>query len=124
MAKSLKSIAFYNRKILDKYIKFFEYIEETDSDDIIKIWKETYKTKNFTEQDIPQFFMGEYFLTEDQWMRLQKQFVKFGMEFEEQIIKEQKDNPNQEKYIYWFQMGIPVKILFEELDLKKFTDKK
>ncbi|UCD02079.1 MAG: hypothetical protein JSV23_03395 [Promethearchaeota archaeon] len=46
------------------------------------------------------------------------------VEFEEQCYKEQKENPNQEKYIYWFHMGIPVKILFEELDLKKFTNKK
>jgi predicted transcriptional regulator len=123
-AKSLKSVALYNKKILDKYIKFFEYLEETDSDDIIKLWKEIYKTKNFTEQDIPQFFGGESFLTEDQWMRFQKQFVKFSMDWQEQYIKEQKENPNQEKYIYWFHAGIPVKILFEELDLKKFTDKK
>ena len=123
-AKSLKSVVLYNKKILDKYIKFFEYMEETDSDDIIKIWKDTYKTKNFTEHDIPQFFMGELYLTEDQWMRWEKQFVKLSMDMYDQFTKEQKENPNQEKYIYWFYAGIPVKILFEELDLKKSTDKK
>ena len=123
MAKSLKSLVLNNKKILDKYIKFFEYIEETGSDDIIKIWKETYKTKNFTEDDIPQFFMGEFFLTEDQWMRWQEQFVKFSMDFQEQVTKEQKENPNQEKYIYWFHMGIPVKILFEEMELENFSNK-
>ncbi|MFX1480196.1 MAG: winged helix-turn-helix domain-containing protein, partial [Promethearchaeota archaeon] len=124
IAKSLKSVILYHKKFLDKYIKFFEYIEETDSDDIIKFWKETFKTKNFTIDDIPQIFMDQYFLTEDQWMRFQKDFVKFSMDWEEQFIKEQKENPNQEKYIYWFNMGIPVKILFEELDLNEFTDKK
>ncbi|MFW9896695.1 MAG: helix-turn-helix domain-containing protein [Candidatus Thorarchaeota archaeon] len=124
IAKSLKSVTLYHKKILDKYIKFFEYIEETDSDDMIKIWKETFKTKNWTNHDIPQHFMQQIFLTEDQWMRWQKQFVKLSMDWEEQYIKEQKENPNQEKYIYWFHMGIPVKILFEELDLTKFTDQK
>ncbi|MFX1431618.1 MAG: helix-turn-helix domain-containing protein [Promethearchaeota archaeon] len=123
MAKSLKSLVLNNKKILDKYIKFFEYIEETGSDEIIKIWKETYKTKDFTEDDIPQFFMGEFFLTEDQWMRWQNQFVKFSMDFQEQVTKEQKENPNQEKYIYWFHMGIPVKILFEEMELENFSNK-
>jgi hypothetical protein len=67
--------------------------------------------------------MGEFFLTENQWKRWQKLFYKLGMEFEEQCIKEQKENPNQEKYLYFFNMGIPVKILFEEIGLKKFTNK-
>ena len=124
MAKSTKSIAMYNRKILDEYIKFCEYVEETDSDDIVEICKEIYKTINLTKLDYSHFSMGEFFLTESQWKRWQKQFIKLGMEFQEQCIKEQKENPNQEKYIYWFHMGIPVKILFEEMELKNFTNKK
>ena len=124
IAKSTKSTATYNRRFLDKYIKFCEYIEETDSDDIVEITKEIYKTVNFTKLDISHFSMGEFFLTENQWKRWQKQFIKLGMEFEEQCIKEQKENPNQEKYIYWFHMGIPVKILFEEMELNNFTNKK
>ena len=116
VAKSTKSIAMYNRKILDKCIKFCEYVEETDSDDIVEICKEIYKTVNFTKLDISHLFMGEFFLTENQWKRWQKLFYKLAMEFEEQCIKEQKENPNQEKYIYFFQMGIPVKILFEEME--------
>ncbi|NVM19388.1 MAG: winged helix-turn-helix transcriptional regulator [Candidatus Lokiarchaeota archaeon] len=124
MAKSTKSIAIYNRKVLDKYIKFCEYVEETDSDDIVEISKEIYKTVNLTKLDTSHVFMGEFFLTENQWKRWQKLFYKFTMEFEEQWIKEQKENPNQEKYIYWFHMGIPVKILFEEIELEKFTNKK
>ncbi|MGB5912254.1 MAG: helix-turn-helix domain-containing protein [Promethearchaeia archaeon] len=124
IAKSYKSIAMYNRRILDKSIKFYENLEETDSEDIVEIYKETYKTVNFTKNDISHFFMGEFFLTENQWKRWQKLFYKLGMEFEEQCIKEQKENPNQEKYIYFFNMGIPVKILFEEMELKKFTNKK
>lgn len=124
IAKSTKSIAMYNRRILDKYIKFCEYLEETDSDDIVEIEKEIYKTVNFTKYDISHFFMGEFFLTENQWKRWQKLFYKLGMEFEEQCIKEQKENPNQEKYIYFFNMGIPVKILFEEMEFQKFTNKK
>ncbi|MHA2038251.1 MAG: ArsR family transcriptional regulator [Promethearchaeota archaeon] len=124
IAKSTKSIALYNRRILDKYIKFREYLEETDSDDIVEIYKEIYKTVNLTEGDISHFFMGEFFLTESQWKRWQRLFIKLAFEFEEQCIKEQKENPNQEKYIYWFHMGIPVKILFEEMGLKNYTNKK
>ncbi len=124
MAKSTKSIAMYNRKILDEYIKFCEYVEETDSDDIVEICKEIYKTINLKKLDYSHFSMGEFFLTESQWKRWQKQLIKLGMEFQEQCIKEQKENPNQEKYIYWFHMGIPVKILFEEMELKNFTNKK
>ena len=124
IAKSNKSIAIYNRKILDEFIKFCEYVEKTDSDDILEIFKEIYKAINFTKLDISHFFMGEFFLTENQWKRWQKLFIKLAMEFEEQCIKEQKENPNQEKYIYWFHMGIPVKILFEEMELKNFTNKK
>ena len=124
IAKSTKSIAMYNRKVLNKYIKFCEYLEETDSADIVEISKEIYKTVNLTKLDTSHVFMGEFFLTENQWKRWQKLFYKFTMEFEEQCIKEQKENPNQEKYIYWFHMGIPVKILFEEIELKKFTNKK
>lgn len=124
VAKSSKSIAIYNRKILDKYIKFCEYVEETDSDDIVEIYKEIYKTVNFTKLDLHQWFMGYFFFTENQWKRWQKLLYKLLIEFEEQCIKEQKENPNQEKYIYWFHMGIPVKILFEEMELEKFTNKK
>ncbi|NVM37969.1 MAG: winged helix-turn-helix transcriptional regulator [Candidatus Lokiarchaeota archaeon] len=124
VAKSNKSVAIYNRNILDKYIKFCEYVEETDSDDIVEICKDIYKTVNLTKLDISHFFMGEFFLTENQWKRWQKLFYKLALEFEEQCIKEQKENPNQEKYIYFFNTGIPVKILFEEMELKKFTNKK
>ena len=124
ISKSTKAIAMYNRRILDKYIKFREYLEETDSDDIVEIYKEIYKTVNFTKFDISHLDAGSFFLTENQWKRWQKLFFKLAIEFEEQCIKEQKENPNQEKYIYWFHRGIPVKILFEELDLKKFTNKK
>ncbi len=123
-AKSNKSIAMYNRKFLDKYIKFCEYLEETDSDDIVEIKKEIYKTVDFTKLDISHSFMGYFFFTENQWKRWQKLLYKLVVEFEEQCIKEQKENPNQEKFIYWFHMGIPVKILFEEMELKKFTNKK
>lgn len=124
IAKSNKSLAMYNRRILDKYIKFCEYREETDSDDIVEITKEIYKTVNFTKLDISHYFMGAWFLTESQWKRWQRLFIKLAMEFDEQCIKEQKENPNQEKFIYWFHMGIPVKILFEEMESKKFTNKK
>jgi len=118
IAKSNKSLAMYNRKILDKYIKFCEYVEETDSEDIVDICKLIYKTTNFTKQDISHLYMGNNFLTDDQWKRWQKLFCNLVIEFEEQCIKEQKENPNQEKYIYFFHMGIPVKILFEEMNLK------
>jgi len=124
IVKSTKSFAIYNKKILDKLIKFCEYLEETDSDDIVKIYKEIYKTVNPTKYDISHFFMGWYFLTENQWNRWQKLFYKLFMEFEEQCIKEQKENPNQEKYIYFVNMHIPVKILFEEIEVKKFRNKK
>ncbi|MFW9999073.1 MAG: helix-turn-helix domain-containing protein [Candidatus Hodarchaeota archaeon] len=124
IAKSTKSSVLYNRRILDKCIKFCEYLEETDSDDIVEIYKEIYKTVNYTKLDISHFFGGRFFFTENQWKRLQKLLYKFIIEFEEQCIKEQKENPNQEKYIYWFHAGIPVKILFEEMELKKFINKK
>ena len=109
---------------MDNYIKFLAYLEETDSDDILEIRKEIYKTVDYTKLDISHFFGGYFFLTDNQWKRWQKMLFELLMEFEEQYIKEQKENPNQEKYVYWFHMGIPVKILFEELDLKKSTDKK
>ena len=70
------------------------------------------------------FFSGFFFFTENQWKRFQKLLYNLVVEFEEKCIKEQKENPKQEKYIYWLHWGIPVKILFEELDLKKFTNKK
>jgi len=123
-AKSGKSAVIYHRRLLDKYIKFLAYLEETDSDDIVEIRKEIYKTVDYTKLDISHFFGGYFFLTDNQWKRWQKMLFELLMEFEEQYIKEQKENPNQEKYVYWFHMGIPVKILFEELDLKKSTDKK
>ncbi|MFX0020740.1 MAG: winged helix-turn-helix domain-containing protein [Candidatus Hermodarchaeota archaeon] len=123
IAKSTKSMTMYNRKILDKYIKFCEYLEETDSDDIVEICKEIYKTVSLTKLDISHFYMGSFFLTENQWKRWQKLFYKLAMEFEEQCINEQKENPNQEKYIYFFNMGIPVKSVFEEMNLKKSTNK-
>jgi len=123
-AKANKSIAMYNRNFLDKYIKFCEYREETDSDDIVEITKEIYKTVNYTKVDISHVFGGYFFYTENQWKRWQKLLYKLAVEFEKQCIKEQKENPNQEKYIYWFHKGIPTKILFEELELKKFTNKK
>jgi predicted transcriptional regulator len=124
IAKSNKSAAIYNRNLLDKYIKFCEYLEETDSDDIVEICKEIYKTINLTKLDTSHAFMGEFFFTENQWKRYQNLLYKLIVEFEDQCIKEQKENPNQEKYIYWFHMGIPVKILFEEMGLKKYTNKK
>ncbi|MFW9820614.1 MAG: winged helix-turn-helix domain-containing protein [Candidatus Thorarchaeota archaeon] len=124
IAKSRKSFAIYNRRILDKYNEFCEYLEETDSDDIVEIYKEIYKTINFEKLDQSHFFGANYFFTENQWKRWQKLLYKLLLEFEEQCIKEQKENPNQEKYIYWFQMGIPVKILFEEIKLEEFTNKK
>jgi predicted transcriptional regulator len=123
-AKTNKSIAIYHRKFLDKFIKFCEYGEETDSDDIVEIAKEIYKTVNYEKLDISHVFGGHFFFTENQWKRFQKLLFNLVVEFEEQCIKEQKENPHQEKYIYWFHTGIPVKILFEELDLKKFTNKK
>jgi len=124
IAKSNKSAAMYNRMMLDKFIEFCEYGEETDSDDIVELTKEIYKTVNFEKLDISHFFSGYFFFTENQWKRFQKLLYNLVIEFEEQCIKEQKENPNQEKYIYWLHWGIPVKILFEELDLKKFTNKK
>ncbi|MFW9948161.1 MAG: winged helix-turn-helix domain-containing protein [Candidatus Odinarchaeota archaeon] len=124
ISKSGKSLIIYHRKLLDNYIKFLAYLAETDSDDIVEIRKKIYKTVDYTKLDISHFFGGLFFFTENQWKRWQKLLFKSAIEFEEQCIKEQKENPNQEKYIYWFHMGIPVKILFEELDLKKFTDKK
>ncbi|MFX1304246.1 MAG: winged helix-turn-helix domain-containing protein [Promethearchaeota archaeon] len=124
IAKSRKSFAIYNRKMIDRYIKFCEYIEETDSDDIVEFFKQIYTTTNYTKQDISLLYMGGFFLTENQWKRWQKLFYKLGMEFEEQCAKEQKENPNQEKYIYFYNIGIPVKILFEEMELKRFTNKK
>ncbi|MFX1413126.1 MAG: hypothetical protein ACFFA2_04735, partial [Promethearchaeota archaeon] len=122
--KSGKSVVIYIRRLLDNYLKFLTYLEETDSDEIVEIRKEIYKTVDYTKLDLSHFFGGHFFFTENQWKRWQKLLFELVMEFEEQCIKEQKENPNQEKYIYWFHMGIPVKILFEELDLKKFTDKK
>ena len=110
--------------LLDNYIKFLAYLEETDSDDILEIRKEIYKTVDYTKLDISHFFGGYFFLTDNQWKRWQKKVFDLNMEFEKQCIKEQKENPNQEKYIYWFHMGIPVKILFEEMNSKKFTNKK
>ena len=118
IAISNKSLAIYNKKILDRYIKFLEFIEETDSDDIVEIYKEIYKTVNRTKNDISHTFMGEFFLTEDQWKRWQKISYKLVMEFEAECVKEQKEKPDQEKYIYWFHMGIPMKILFEEMESK------
>ncbi|MFW9827718.1 MAG: winged helix-turn-helix domain-containing protein [Candidatus Thorarchaeota archaeon] len=123
-AKSGKSLVIYHRRLLDNYIKFLTYLAETDSDDIVEIRKKIYKTVDYTKHDISHFFGGFFFFTENQWKKWQKKLFKELMEFEEQCIKEQKENPNQEKFIYWFHMGIPVKILFEELDLEKFTDKK
>ena len=116
IATSNKSLATYNKKILDKYIKFLEYIEETDSNDIVEAYKAIYKTVDHTKHDITRSFMGGFFLTEDQWKRWQNTFYKLALAFEGDCIKEEKENPNQEKYIYWFNVGIPVKILFEELD--------
>ena len=124
IAKSTKSLAIYHRNILDKAIKFCEYLEETDSDDIVEIFKDIYKTVNYTKLDISHFFMSHFFFTENQWKRLQNLLYEILTEFEEQYSKEQKENPNQEKFIYWFHMGIPVKILFEELGLKKYLNKK
>ncbi|MFX0036793.1 MAG: winged helix-turn-helix domain-containing protein [Candidatus Hermodarchaeota archaeon] len=123
-AKSGKSIIIYHRRLLDKYIKFLAYLEETDSDDIVEIRKGIYKTVDYTKLDISHFFGGTFFFTENQWKRWQKILFELAIEFDEQCRKEQKENPNQKKYIYWFHMGIPVKILFEELDLKKLKDKK
>jgi len=123
-AKSHKSIATYYKKMLARLIKFCEYVEETDSDDIVEFCKQIYKTTNFEKLDFSHFNMGYFFYTEDQWKRWQKLLVKLAIEFEEQCIQEQKENPHQEKYIYWFHMGIPVKILFEELELEKFIHKK
>ncbi|MFX1498017.1 MAG: winged helix-turn-helix domain-containing protein [Promethearchaeota archaeon] len=123
-AKAGKSLIVYHRRLLDRFIKFLTYLAETDSDDIVEIRKKIYKTVDYTKLDISHFFGGFSFLTENQWKRWQKIHYEVRREFDKQCIKEQKENPNQEKYIYWFHMGIPVKILFEELDLKKFTDKK
>ena len=116
LAKSRKSFAIYNRKLIDRFIKFCEYIEETDSDDIVEIFKQTYKTTEFTKLDISSIHSGSFFLTENQWKKWQSSFNKLGMEFQEQWIKEQKESPNQEKYMYFYNIGIPVKILFEDLD--------
>lgn len=124
IAKSHKSFGMYNRKILDKFIEFYEYLEETNSDDIVEMYKKVYSTVNRTKQDITHFFMGNFFFTENQWKRWQKLFYTLLMEFQEQCIKEQKENPNQEKYIYFLNMHIPVKILFEEMELKKFISNK
>ncbi|MFX1327524.1 MAG: winged helix-turn-helix domain-containing protein [Promethearchaeota archaeon] len=123
-AKAGKSKIIYQRRLLDSYIKFLAYLAETDSDDIVEIRKKIYKTVDYTKIDFSHFFGGSFFLTEDQWVRWQKQIIKLALELQNECIKEQKENPKREKYIYWFHWGIPVKILFEELDLKKLTDKK
>ena len=114
LAKSRKSFAIYNRKLLDRFIKFCEFLEENDSDDVVEIFKQNYKATNFAKQDVSTIHSGSFFLTENQWKEWQKAFYKLGMDFQEQWIKEQKENPNQEKYIYFYNIGIPVKILFEE----------
>jgi len=119
IATSIKSLATYNKKILEKYIQFLEFVEETNSDDIVEVYEAIYKTVNRTKQDISHAFMGQFFLTEDQWKRWQKIYFNSIMEFEAECLKEQKENPNQEKYLYWFGIGIPVKILFEEFDKLK-----
>ena len=123
IATSNKSLATYNKKMLDKQIKFFEYLEESDSEDIVEFYTKIYKTINRTKNDISHAFMGQFFLTEDQWKRWQKMYFKLIMEFEAECVKEQKEHPNQERYIYWFSTGIPVKILFEEIELKDYKNK-
>ncbi len=104
------------RKVLDKLIKFYEYLEESDSDDIVEIYKKFYSTVNWANSDISHLFMGQSFLTVNQWKRWQKQFYKLFMEFDAECIKEQKENPYQEKYMYFLNIHIHVKILFEEMD--------
>ena len=122
VAKSNKSFVMYNRKVLDKLIEFYEYLEETDSDDIVELYKKIYRTVNRTKQDITHLFMGTFFLTESQWKRWQKLFYTLFLEFNEQCIKEQKEKPHQEKYMYFLNMHIPVKILFEEIESIKSTN--
>ncbi len=123
IAKSNKSFVIYNRKILNKLIEFYEYLEETDSDDIVELYKKIYRTVNWTKSDLSHLFMGHFYLTENQWKRWQKLFYKLLLEFEEECFKELKENPNQEKYIYFLNIGIPVKVLFEETEAKKSTNK-
>jgi len=124
MAKSWKSFVQYNRKILDKFIEFHEYLEETDSDDIVEMYKKIYRTVNHTKQDITHLFMGNFFFTENQWKRWQKLFYTLLLEFEEECIKEQKENPHQEKYMYFLNIHIPIKILFEDIESIKSINKK
>ena len=90
LTTSNKSLAIYNKKILEKYIKFLEYSEEIDSDEIIELSNAIYKTVNRTKNDISHAFMGQIFLTEDQWKRWQKIYFKMAMDFEAECLKEQK----------------------------------
>lgn len=122
LAKHRRASCSLSKLVLDKFIEFFDHLQE--SDQIEEIWPEIFK-EDINMWDTGNLFHSILFLTESQWKRWQKLFYSLTVNFEKECIKEWRENPDEEKYFYFFGMGIPLKAIFERHEvLKKTLDKK
>lgn len=111
VAGSFKSLAMFNKMILEKYIELLTTLE--DSENIEELWKELFKI-DFNQSILEEAFNNIQFLTESQWKRLQKKIFQLFIDFEKECIKEWNKNPNEERSFYFLASGIPIKNIFEQ----------
>ena len=97
----------YHKSLLEMWIKFFNKMGR--SENAVKIFNEMpYYTEGYGGTTM--------YLTADQLKRWRKLYFDLEIDFNKQIIKENKDNPSIEKPYYFYAQVLPLKKLFEEIE--------